>query len=145
VPAQRIKGQEVSIIVTNDGALESELTDVKSCEFTPQFEIKTQGYLGEKSVRNDEVYMGVKGSLTLHIHSGDLFDFVQSIKDRAQRNAPDLVFNISGIFAFPSGEVRTLTVPDAKFGAVPISTNDRGDYTEVKLEYAADDYQVQQS
>jgi hypothetical protein len=142
MPAQRIKGQEVSIIITRDGALEAELTDVKSCEFTPQFEIKTEGYLGEKSVRNDEIYMGVKGSLELHIHSGDVFDFVQAVKDRAQRNTPDTVFNIAGIFAFPSGEVRTLTVPDAKFGAVPISTNDRGDYTSVKFEYAADDYQV---
>jgi len=145
MPAQRIKGQEVSIIITRDGSLEAELTDVKSCEFTPQFEIKTEGYLGEKTVRNDEVYMGVKGSLELHIHSGDVFDFVQAVKDRAQRNTPDTVFNIAGIFAFPSGEVRTLTVPDCKFGAVPISTNDRGDYTSVKFEYAADDYQVEQS
>jgi hypothetical protein len=145
MPAQRIKGQEVSVIITRDGSLEAELTDVKTCEFAPQFEIKTEGYLGEKSVRNDEVYMGVKGSLELHIHSGDIFDFVQAVKDRAQRNTPDLVFNIAGIFAFPSGEVRTLTVPDLKFGPVPITTNDRGDYTSVKLEYAADDYQVEQA
>ncbi len=145
MPSQRIKGQEVSVIITRDGALESELTDVKSCEFAPQFEIKEEGYLGEKSIRTDEVYKGVKGSLELHVHSGDIFDFMQAIKDRAQRNTPDLIFNISGIFAFPSGEVRTLTVPDAKFGAIPISTNDRGDYTAVKLEYAADDYQVEKS
>lgn len=145
MPSQRIKGQEVSVIITRDGSLEAELTDVKSCDFTPQFEIKEEGYLGEKSKRYDEIYNGVKGSLELHIHSGDIFDFVQAVKDRAQRNAPDLVFNIAGIFAFPSGETRTLTVPDVKFGAVPISTNDRSDYTSVKLEYAADDYQVEQS
>jgi hypothetical protein len=143
MPSQRIKGQEVSIIVTRDGNLEAELTDVKNCEFTPQFEIKEEGYLGEKTNRMDDVYNGVKGSLELHIHSGDIFDFIQAIKDRAQRNAPDLVFNVAGIFSFPNGEIRTVTIPDAKFGATPISTNDRGDYTSVKLEYAADDYQVE--
>jgi hypothetical protein len=141
--AQRIKGQEVSIIITKGGDLEAELTDIKSCEFTPDFEIKAQGYLGEKTNRHDEVYNGVKGSLDLHIHSGDVFDFIQAVKDRAQRNQPDLVFNISGIFAFPSGEVRTMSIPDAKFGAVPISTNDRGDYTEVKFEFAADDFDIE--
>ncbi len=145
MPSQRIKGQEISLIITRDGVLETELTDVKSAEFTPQFEIKEEGYLGEKSNRHDEIYNGVKGTLTLHIHSGDVFDFVQAVKDRAQRNTPDLVFNIAGIFAFPSGELRTLSVPDCKFGPVPISTNDRGGYTEVKFEYAADDYQVEQS
>lgn len=145
MPGQRIRGQEVSIIVTRDGSLEAELTDIKSCEFNPQFEIKTEQYLGEKAPRNDEIYMGIKGSLEMHIHSGDVFDFIQAIKDRAQRNSPDLVINIAGIFAFANGEVRTITVPDAKFGAVPINTSDRGDYTSVKLEYAADDYQVEQS
>lgn len=144
MPAQRIKGQEVSIIITRDGGLEAELTDVKSAEFTPQFEIKEEGYLGEKTNRFDEIYNGVKGSLTLHIHSGDVFDFIQAVKDRAQRATPDLVFNIAGLFSFPSGEIRTLTLPDVKFGAFPISTNDRGAYTEVKFEYACDDYQVEQ-
>ncbi len=141
---QRIKGQEVSIIITRGGELEAELVDVKSCEFTPQFEIKEQGYLGEKTNRHDDIFNGVKGSLELHIHSGDVFDFIQAIKDRAQRNAPDLVFNVAGVFVFPSGETRTLTVPDCKFGAVPISTSDRGDYTACKFEFAADDYQVEQ-
>ncbi len=139
---QAIKGQETSIVVTTDGELEAELTDIKSCEFTPQFEIKEEGYLGEKTNRNDDIYNGVKGTLTMHIHSGAAFDFVLAIKDRAQRNTPDRVFNIAGIFFFPNGEIRTLTIPDAKFGPVPISTNDRGDYTEMKFEFAADDFMV---
>ncbi len=142
---QRIKGQEVSIIITRGGDLEAELTDVKSCEFTPQFEIKEQGYLGEKTNRHDNVYNGVKGTLELHIHSGDVFDFLQAVKDKAQRTTPDMVFNVSGIFAFPSGETRTMTIPDAVFGSVPISTSDRGDYTAVKFEFAADDFEVEQA
>lgn len=140
--SQRIKGQEVSLIITSSGDLEAELTDIKSCEFTPQFEIKEEGYLGETTNRTDEVYNGVKGSITMHIHSGDAFDFIQKVKDRAQRKTPDVQFNIGGIFVFPNGEIRTISVPDAHFGAVPISTNDRGDYTELKYEFAADDFSV---
>lgn len=143
MPSQRIRGQETSVLITRGGDLEAELTDVKSCEFTPQFEIKEQGYLGEKTMRHDDIYNGVKGTLELHIHSGDVFDFMGAVKDRAQRNTPDLVFNISGIFSFPSGEVRTVTIPDVKFGAMPISTSDRGDYTSVKFEFAADDFSVE--
>jgi hypothetical protein len=143
MPAQRIKGQEVSIVVTRDGNLEAELTDVKQCEFVADFEIKSEGYLGEKGPRKDEIFNGAKGNLTLHIHDGSIFDFVQAIKDRAQRVAPDLVFNVAGIFAFPNGEVRTVTLPDVKFGPVPISTNDRGDYVESKFEYEAEDWIVE--
>lgn len=141
---QRIKGQEVSIIISRDGNLEAELTDIKDCEFTPQFEIKQEGYLGEKTDRHDDIYNGCRGKLTLHIHSGDVFDFIGAVKDRAQRNTPDLVFNVSGIFSFPSGEVRSVTMPDVKFGPMPIGTNARGDYTAVTFEFAADDYQVEQ-
>lgn len=140
---QRIKGQEVSIIITSAGELEAEITDVKSCEFAPQFEIKEQGYLGEKNNRHDDIYNGVKGSLEVHMHSGDILAFIQKIKDRATRRTPDLVFNISGVFAFPNGEVKTLTIPDAKFGPTPLSQSDRGDYVAAKFEYAADDFTVE--
>ncbi len=145
MPSQRIKGQEVSIMVTRDGQLENELTDITQCDFTYKFEKKEQGYLGEKTNRHDDIFMGIDGTVTLHIHSGDVFDFIQGIKDRAQRVTPDLVFNISGIFFFPDGEVRTLTVADVKFGPVPISTNSRGDYVEVKFDYSADDARVEKS
>lgn len=143
--SQRIKGQEVTLIVTRGGVLESELTDVKSCEFAPQFEIKDQGYLGEKTNRKDDQYNGCNGSMEIHVHDGTIFAFLQSMKDRAQRNTPDVVFNISGIFSFPNGDTWTVTIPDAKFGATPISISDRGDYVSVKLEFAADDFQAVQN
>jgi hypothetical protein len=140
VPSQRIKGQEVSILVTTDGDLEAEITDVKNCEITLNFELKDEGYLGEKTNRKDEIFNGVSGTLEIHVHSGDPFDFAGKIKERAQRTTPDRVFNIAGVFSFPSGEIRSITVPDAKFGPVPISTSDRGDYVSMKFEFAAEDY-----
>lgn len=145
MPQQRIKGQEVSLLVTTDGELEAEITDVKSCEFVAQFEIKEEGYLGEKTNRTDDIYNGCKGSMEIHIHSGDAFDLMGKIKERAQRVTPDRIFNISGVFSFPSGEVRTMTLEDVKFGAMPISISDRGDYTAVKWEFACDDFYVDEA
>jgi hypothetical protein len=34
-----------------------------------------------------------------------------------------------------------VTIPDAKFGAQPLSISSRGEYVKVKLEGMADDYQ----
>lgn len=138
----RIKGQEVSVSITQGGDLVAEITEIKDAEFTYQFEIKTQGYLGEKTNRKDTVYNGVAGKLTFHVHDGSVFDVIQGIKDKAQRRSPDLSFNVSGIFQFPSGEVRTIEIPDVAFGAVPISANDRGDYVSSTFEFEADDAEV---
>ena len=141
---QRIKGQEVQLIITSGEDLEAELTDVKSCEFTPQFETKEDGFLGEKANRFDDIYNGIKGTITMHFHSGDLFDFIQKIKQRAQRSTPDRIFSITGVFVFPSGDIKSLTCPDVFFGPVPISTNDRGDFVEAKFEFAGSDFRVEQ-
>lgn len=144
-PAQRIKGQEVTILITDDGNLEDTLTDIQNFNLEAQFEIKAQGYLGEKTNRKDEVYNGCKFDLELNLHKQDWFNFQQKIKDRAQRNTPDVVFNITGVFAFPNGETPTLLIPDVHFGAQPLSVSARGDYVKVKLEGEADDFRVQPS
>ena len=141
-PAQRIKGQEVSILITKGGALQDTLTDIQNFGLESEFEIKNQGYLGEKTNRKDEVYNGCKFDFELHIHTQDWFSFQQSIKDRAQRNTPDVIFNITGVFAFPNGQTPTLLIPDAFFGANPLKINSRGDYVDLKLEGEANDFRV---
>jgi hypothetical protein len=141
-PAQRIKGQEVSILITTDGNLEDTLVDIQNFNMEGEFEIKSQGYLGEKTNRKDDVYNGVKFDLELHIHKQDWFVFQQKIKDRAQRNIPDTTFNITGVFAFPNGDTPTLLIPDAYFGPQPLNITSRGDYVKVKLAGEAADFSV---
>jgi hypothetical protein len=144
-PAQRIKGQEVSILITTDGNLEDTLVDIQNFTLEAEFEIKSQGYLGEKSNRKDEVYNGCKFDFELHIHKQDWFVFQQKIKDRAQRNIPDTTFNITGVFAFPNGDTPTMLIPDCYFGPNPLNITSRGDYVKVKIAGEAQDFTVVES
>lgn len=141
--AQRIKGQEVSILVVRDTVLETELTDILN--FNAEFTLEqiAQGYLGEKTERHDEIYKGTKGDFEMHTHSQDWITFVAAIKDRAQRNTPDTIFNISAVMSYPNGQTPTILFPDVKFGAVPLNLGSRQDYKKIKIDFVCDDFEVQ--
>lgn len=145
MPQQRIKGQEVSVIIVRDAVVEAELVDIKSMSVELELETKSQGYLGEKTNRKDDIFNGVKGDMEMHLHSQEYFLFTSAIVDRAKRVTPDVVFNISAVLSFPSGETPTVLIPDAKFGANPLSISDRGDYVSAKFAFEADDYEIQYS
>lgn len=141
--SQRLKGQEISVIIVADSNVEDTFTNVKDFELEPESEIKVEGYLGEKTNRKDDIFNGVKGKLTLHLHDQAWFVFQQKIIARQKRDTPDLVFNISAVLAFPNGQTPTLIVPDVKFGATPLNISDRGSFVAVTLPFEADDFDVQ--
>lgn len=137
--SQRIKGQEVSVILTRDGVTENELTDISNFNAELEMEQISQGYLGMKTELKDDIFKGVKGDMELNIHSSDIFPFAQAVLDRTKRNTPDVVFNIAGVFSFPNGETVNLRISDVKFGALPFNTGSRADYVKVKLDFVAED------
>jgi hypothetical protein len=143
--AQRLKGQEVSVIYVRGGVLEDTLTDTKDFEFEPKLELKEQGYLGEKTNRYDEIFNGAKFTGTLHLHTQDFFTFQNAIIARAQRQTPDVVFNISAVMNFPNGDTPTVLLPDVKFGENPTKIGSRGDYVEVRVTGACSDYDASTS
>lgn len=140
---QRVKGQEVSVLITRATELEDTLTDVTDFECEPKLEIKEQGYLGEKTNRHDMIFNGGKGSFTLHLHTDAWFAFLQSIIDKAQRITPDVVFNITAVLEFPNGDTPSVLLSDVHFGATPMDVKSRGDYVSVKLEFACDNWATQ--
>jgi len=140
---QRIKGQEVAVLILRAGELEKELTDVQNFDMTPKFRQLEEGYLGEKSNRTDYIYDGVKGKLDLHIHKADWFDFLNAMKQKAKRETPDVVFNIAGIFNFPDGTAKSAIISDVSFGDAPHSVGNRGEYVKISLDFAASDFDVQ--
>lgn len=140
--SDRIKGQEVSIIITSGGELETELTDIKSVEFSYEFEQKNDKFLGEKTIRVDQVFNGIKGGLEMHLHDGSLMLLAEKIKAKATRRQPDLVFNITGVFSFPSGETKTMTVADVAWGAIPLSVSGSAEFVSGKLDFIAPDATV---
>ncbi len=131
---QRVRGSEVSIVILRDSQVEAQLVDIQNFNFEVQSETKIQGYLGEPSNRVDDIYNQTKLDFEMNNHSPDWQAFVQAILDRQARRTPDIVFNIAALFFYPSGETRTITFPDCKFGAIPINISSRGDYVKWKFD-----------
>jgi hypothetical protein len=132
---QRIKGQEVSILITVDGEVQSEITDLQNFGITPQTELIQQGYLGETTDRYDEIFKGAKGDFEMHTHSQDFVTLEKAIIDRARRKTPDVVFNIVATLAFPNGDTPTITLPDVKWGPMANTVPNRADYLKIKMEF----------
>jgi hypothetical protein len=143
--AQRIKGQEVSILITNAGELEDTLTDIQNFNMELELETKSQGYLGEKTNRQDSIFNGVKFDFEIHVHTEDVWAFLQAIHDKAQRLTPDTVFNISGIFTYPNGDQPEILLSDVSFGAVPVNIGSRGDHVKFKMQGTCEDIEIQLS
>lgn len=143
--AQRLKGQEVSILITNAGELEDTLTDIQNFNMELELETKAMGYLGEKTNRQDSIFNGVKFDFEIHVHTEDVWSFLQSLHDKAQRITPDVVFNITGVFTYPNGDQPEILLNDVSFGAVPVNIGSRGDYVKFKMQGTCEDVEIQLS
>jgi len=139
---QRIKGQEVEVILIVDGTAQNTITDVKSFEVAPKLEMKEEGYLGEKTNRYDEIFNGVRGRMELHFENADIFDVMLSVIDRAKRRTPGTKINIKATLNFPNGDRPRVLVSDASFGEFPIGFGGRADYGTVGVEFQASDVSV---
>jgi hypothetical protein len=141
-PSQRIKGQEVNLLFTQDGDLLDTLTDIQQFESSAEMETKIQGYLGERSNRTDEIYNHTTLNWTMHIHRATWFTIQQAMIARAQRITPDIVFNVTEVYAFPDGSTVTVTYPDIKFGKQTSTVGSRGDYVTIKCEAVCDSFVI---
>ena len=139
--AQRIKGEEVELNVIADGKVVT-FTDINSFEMASVTETKEEGYLGEKSDRYDEFYKGYTGSFKMHNSTGELFDFLQTIKDRAQRRTPGVVINVKATLNFPSGERKRVILTDAFFETSGIGFGSRDAYGESSFSFKGSEYRV---
>lgn len=136
---QRIKGQEVEVLLVVDGKIQSQMTDVRSFEVAPKTEIKEEGYLGEKTNRYDEIYNGVRGRMELHFENQSVFDFWFAIIDRAKRRTPGVKVNIKSTLRFPNGQKPRVILQDVFFGEMPMNFAGRGDYGTLGLDFACSD------
>ena len=141
----RIMGQDVSILIVQDGELQDTLTAISNFEGELEFEIISKGYLGEKTERKDMVFKGVKFNGELNPFTQDIFAFAQSVKDKAQRINVDTMFNVTGIFTFPNGDTPELLFTDCAFGPIPIGVGSRTDYVKSKFSGECSDVDIELS
>lgn len=140
----RVRGSEVQVRLTRNGALERSLTAVKSFTFTARFDLKAEGYLGESNDRHDDQYKGCSGSLVFNPESQDAWTLIAFIRDRAARRSAqaDHVINIKFVTSLPDGTRPSITIADVKFEDIPLSAGGRDQYVEKTLSFQADDFVI---
>lgn len=140
--ADRIKGQEVEVIVIVDGEPQSTVTTVRSLEVAIQMETMSEGYLGETTNRKDDIFRGVRGRIEFHLENDDVFTLIKTIVDRARRRVAGVVINMKATLRFPNGDRPRVIIPDVKFGEIPLNFGSRSDYGTLGLDFEASEYQT---
>lgn len=140
----RLKGQEVEIRVTVDGAIETTISsNIASFEETYKFDKKEDGFLGEVTNRYDDIFNGVDVKLEFQVNAASWMDAQQAIKSRSQRKTPGTVINVVRTDYYANGETVVSTYPDVRFGPQPTSVASRGDFVKVSWDFSCSDRDFQ--
>lgn len=140
--AQRIKGQEVEIVMLVDGAPRDNLAFAQSLDFTFMTERKQEGFLGETTDRFDTVFHGVEGKTQHQFDNPEPFNIVRLVVNKARSREPGTTFNLRCTMKFPSGQKARIVFRDVAFGALPFSVGNRSDYVKFSLDFACSEAQV---
>lgn len=137
---QRIKGQEIELSVVGPDGREEALGDVVSGTIEFQLDILTQGLLNETADRRDDIFRGVRLEMEVQLETGLFTDFINRIKDRAQRRAPASdVFSALMTLEFPNGDRPRVSVDNLFFGSIPIAVGGRDEYVTLRVEAESDE------
>lgn len=142
MPEQRIKGQEVEILVVEGGSPVSTVQNITNFEMTNILELLTEGYLNETTDRRDEIYRGFRGSFALHFSNRDVIDLIRRIVNRARRRTAGLIVNIKATLQFPNGQRVRVVLKDCFFGEVPMSFGSRSDYGTISMTFEGSDWSL---
>ena len=139
--SDRVRGQENIISIIRDGVLVTRITTIQTAEFTPRFNTSEEGYLGETTIRTDQIYNGVNVKITGHLESPEWFNLIANFRDKAARRIGGAVrVDLATTFIFPTGETSTFNVPDISVSDMQTTTGSREDYVEFSLDAIASDF-----
>ncbi len=135
---QRVKGQEVELQIVSPAGREESLGDVVSATIEFQLDILTQGLLNETADRRDDIFRGLRLEMEVQLERGDFTNFINRVKDRAQRRVPaSEQFNALMTLEMPNGDRPRVSVDDLFFGSLPIAVGGRDEYVTVRIEAEA--------
>lgn len=141
--AQRVKGQEVAVIVMVDGELVARIDSISSCNIEFELDLLEEGYLGETSQRYDSIFNGVSIEIVGHMTSQEALLLADVIVARAQNRVGGATrVDIQATFIFPNGDVPSVNLPDVFFEGVPFDIGARDEYVEFTLSGKTSTYQI---
>ncbi len=140
--SQRIKGQEIEIVMTVDGAPQENLTNARSLEFAFKTELIQEGYIGETTDQYDTIFKGISGRIEFHMSNPEAFNIVARILEKARSRQPGTRFNVKVTLNFPNGARVRVIIPDVEFGELPFAFGSRADYGTFNIEFGASEAQV---
>lgn len=140
--AQRIKGQEIEVRLIVDGVLQTTLTDIRSFDVTPKLEKLEEQYLGETSMRYDEIFNGVDFSMDLHLEDSAAFKFMNAVLERARRRVPGTKINIKARLNFANGQTPIVMLEDCFFEDIPLAFGGRSDYGQITISGSCQNFNV---
>lgn len=132
---QRIKGQEVEVVLIADGRPQASLFAIRSFEMTFQQEIKSEGYLGETTNRRDAIFNGISGRFEAHVDSAQFLTLFRQIVDKARRRTPGVQINIKATLNFPNGDRPRIVIPNVEIGDLPLNFGSRSDYGSTSITF----------
>ena len=139
----RLKGQEISVRVLQDGKLIASIDSVASFNEEVDLEIKSDGFLGESVNRFDEILNGFGGDFEMQLTSSAFSTFQEAIIARATRRTPNVVFNVVRTDLYPNGDSAIFTYKNVFWGAQPTSVGARGEYVKAKANFKCSERPVQ--
>jgi hypothetical protein len=140
---QRLKGQEISIRIVEDGVVVDQIDSISTFNDEVKRELKEAGYLGEVTNRFDEILNGYGGSYEFHTRAAAWIRFDQAINDRATRVRPNLVINVIRTDLYPNGDSIIYTYQDVFFASTTGSIGSRGDYAKVAQSFGCSERPIQ--
>ncbi len=140
---QRIRGSDAALVVTAANVLMNTFQTISNFENTFKFEKLVERYIGEQSVRTDEIFAGVEGKLKLHVYDEQILAFITALQSRAQRITPTAVFNHAVTLNFPNQEAPVVTFPDVNYGDVPMTGSNGKDYISFDLDFVGATFDLQ--
>lgn len=141
----RLKGQEVSIRVVDNGNVVASLDSIASFNEEMKSEIKEDGFLGESTNRFDDIHNGYGGDFEFQFRRADWANFQLRVQARQERRNPNIVFNVVRSDIYPDGSTTVYTYVDAKWGPMTSSVGSRADFVKGKCQFACSKRPVKQN
>jgi hypothetical protein len=136
----RLRGQEVSIKVTSAGNVVTEVSgNIGSFNNEDGYEIKEDGFLGEKTNRYDQNVTGYSGDFEFQVNKASWGNVGKAIRKKAQREDTTLVFNVIRTNIFADGSTKIDTFADVSWGPISETVGSRADFVKVKMSFKTSD------